>query len=697
MSSCLRTGLGLALLLAAAAPVGAQQRAARAQAPQLLIAQRAVPDEASMIGTLSYIGAGIEKDKAGKVVGISLPSNASSTTYFRYVGSFKNLKKADFSDCRVYTTYAKHLQPLKNLEEVSLVRCTQLSDADFDYFKNNTKLAKLDLTSCSRLTDAGIAKLKMFKNLKELKLTSCTRLTDKSLDHLAALKNLEVLYIDQCRNLKAWDKLKAFPKLREVRVDYTNIDDAGVKVLAQLPNLKTLSLKYCRQLTPAALKSLAAGKAKIESLNLSYVRTLKDADLAPLAQMQSLKTLDMSSTVITDTGMSQLVKIPQLSSLVLSYVQVTDAGLKTLAKKQTLTQLQFYNGQFTDAGLAEIAKLPKLKHLELARCRKLTDKGLKVLANMKALEHLNLRSLAIKNAGLESLKDHKTLKQLNISSCTSLSMSCASTLATLKALHTLDLSNNRWVNTTVMRKLKVVPGLKDLNLTSTSVSSVSAKYIADMKNLETLRINYCSSIQDHGLARLTKLKKLKLLEVNQITVSTGQLGTVRRSMTLAKVVGTPRRVTVSRTTPRVADPVKILVLGDLDNYQKQELLAKMNKANATAAHNARRRRQGQRNPLRRRASRRHPGIRQGSQPRRNDGQHRSTHDHNPAQEDRPQVRQEAETEESRIAKSERSAGRFVRSIRLSSGVRFRFRSGYAGRSGSAASGSFTRRPVHEDS
>ena len=109
----------------------------------------------------------------------------------------------------------------------------------------------------------------------------------------------------------------------------TQITDEGLKDVAKLHNLKSLSLDRSN---------------------------ITDAGLKEVAKLQNLKYLSLDNTRITDAGLKEVAKLQNLKWLMLDRTNITDAGLKEVAKLQELVQLYLYHTKITYEGLAELKK-----------------------------------------------------------------------------------------------------------------------------------------------------------------------------------------------------------------------------------------------------------------------------------------------------------------------------------------------------
>jgi len=101
---------------------------------------------------------------------------------------------------------------------------------------------------------------------------------------------------------------------------------------------------------------------------------IKDADVAPVAQVPKVAYLHLGKTGITDAGMVHLRGLTELEQLHLEGTGIGDGGLANLKDLKKLTYLNLYNTGVSDAGLAHLAGLAALKSLYLWQT-KVTDAG----------------------------------------------------------------------------------------------------------------------------------------------------------------------------------------------------------------------------------------------------------------------------------------------------------------------------------
>ncbi|MFN0125796.1 MAG: c-type cytochrome domain-containing protein, partial [Verrucomicrobiales bacterium] len=100
---------------------------------------------------------------------------------------------------------------------------------------------------------------------------------------------------------------------------------------------------------PVNVADLVPIAKNILALDLTRTR-LKDADLAPIADMTNLVRLDLKRNALTDAALVHLKGLAELESLNLFDTQVTDAGLDHLTGLKRLQKIFLFNTKVTPAG-----------------------------------------------------------------------------------------------------------------------------------------------------------------------------------------------------------------------------------------------------------------------------------------------------------------------------------------------------------
>jgi hypothetical protein len=189
----------------------------------VLSAFAAAAGQAKAKAILAKLGAKVEADAAGDIVGVTVHNQKVTDDDLKCLKDLPKLKSLDLSHTDIQNAGLVHLGGLQSLE-------------------------KLDL-SFTKATDAGLAHLKGLSRLKWLNLEKpCKgmydaehRFTDKALPHLKGLKTLEYLNIDW--NMVTDDgleQLHGLTNLRELVLGFqTDVKGPGVEKLRKaLPGAK---------------------------------------------------------------------------------------------------------------------------------------------------------------------------------------------------------------------------------------------------------------------------------------------------------------------------------------------------------------------------------------------------------------------------------------------------------------------------
>jgi internalin A len=217
------------------------------------------------------------------------------------------------------------------------------------------------------------------------------------------------------------------------------------------------------------------------------------ADLAPLAGLQSLQSLNLSDCPgVTD--LAPIASLQALQSLYFWYCRAVEdlAPIATLQALQSLDLIDCH--AVTD--LAPIAKLKALQSLNLGSCFGVTD--LAPIAKVEALQSLNLDSCH-GVTDLAPIAKLKALQSLNLDGC--YSVTDLAPVAELQALQSLYLMDCTGV--TDLAPLGNLPGLQTLNLCGCAppLSQQLLRYFADHPCLTRLIADKAAGVLREVLSR----------------------------------------------------------------------------------------------------------------------------------------------------------------------------------------------------
>lgn len=247
-------------------------------------------------------------------------------------------------------------------------------------------------------------------------------------------------------------------------------DDAlyGLKTLRDLEEPEKITLILI-SFAPARFDDLAKQietlkKLKAVHLMADLEKPAGDAELAPLAKIENLELLALSSIRRTD---------------------VTDAGLAHLSGLRNLKSLILDNSRVTDAGLSRLKDLKSLEYLSLA-VTDVTGEGLRHLDGA-ALKRLNLVESKLADASLEQVARFKNLDFLFLAGCP-VDGSGLHHLAGLHKLERLALSRTK-IDDAGLANLPALPRLRDLSFVGCPITDASIDVLAKFKGLKELHLD----------------------------------------------------------------------------------------------------------------------------------------------------------------------------------------------------------------
>jgi len=316
---------------------------------------------------------------------ICAPHAATDTVLVTLFKSHPKIQHLDLKFCGKISDKAieeaAHL--LKDLQRLEVEGCgRRLSDEGLKHLRLSVNLTTLNLNGCQRMTPTVIESiLKECKSIHTLAIGGMVALEDKSLiSILRAGPKIQCLYLNSCSKLTnlaveaAAKILKT--NLKELEVAYcANIDDDAIIHLAQhAPNLTSLNLYGCSQITDRSLEALSTlpvSGSLLKKLNLSMCRNITDLGLRHLLEGKKNCSLTLESLNLYDC------------------TKISNTGIILIGKKcPRLKFLEVFGLDGLDINGLEtfLAQATRLEKLDCGGCQKITSASLETL--MKRYHHL---------------------------------------------------------------------------------------------------------------------------------------------------------------------------------------------------------------------------------------------------------------------------------------------------------------------
>ena len=128
--------------------------------------------------------------------------------------------------------------------------------------------------------------LKGFPKLKRLRIRG-TDVTGEGLNNLADAKNLE-----------------------RVELRDSSLDDAGLALLSTLPKMTYVDISECRLVSPEGMQKI--GDMKNLQVLILWETKADDQLVSSIADITSIRQLDLKATSITDESIDSLMKLTNL-------------------------------------------------------------------------------------------------------------------------------------------------------------------------------------------------------------------------------------------------------------------------------------------------------------------------------------------------------------------------------------------------
>jgi serine/threonine protein kinase len=294
-------------------------------------------------------------------------------------------------------------------------------------------------------------------------------------------------------------QLKGLTRLRQLKLDYAQLDGSGLHYIADLPltefannfgMLQDANLKYFTKMK--TLKKLSIGSPDIT-----------DAGLKQLLPLRKLDSFGIASDKITDQSVSTIAQFTNLWALSLWAPKMTDAVVPSLYKMKNLETLYLINMKVKPDIGVKVAKMKRIKTLGLLALPAISDESMKAIAKLKlnwldlgdtklgdnqlalispSLGGIGLRGTGVSAKNLENLKNHPVMNKIQLSS--------------------LKITDDHIRVLTRMKLTDIVLGATDLNFKQLLM-------LSNISTLERLNIQECPNLSPDQIQEFQREFKLK--------------------------------------------------------------------------------------------------------------------------------------------------------------------------------------------
>jgi len=407
----------------------------------------------------------------------------------------------------------------------------QMTDAMLERLSHVTSIEELRLGNSKALSDDGVRHLARLPRLRHLDL-SMTAVTDRGLAVLRALPELESLNLSWTRVTDAGiANLAGCERLREVHLTGTATGDGALRALAGKPDLAILHTGD--GVTDSGLRLLQEypvfrtwrdGESRIALLSadaqpnhLAIRGAITDAGLAALDGLDGLFALgiDSESIRVSTRGLAALQSLGQLSWL---SIDATDETMSAIAALPRLRHLSCQDTSAGDTGFTALSKSRSIESIWGRRCHNLRTAGFIALANMPSLRALSVSCLNVEDRGIAELPAFPALRELmpmDIPDDGYRHIARCADLERLVLMYCRETSDRATEHIAALRKLQ------RYFASYTKITDRTPEILSGIDSLEEIELYGCPGVTDAGIARLSRLPRLREVKVSGQNVSAG--------------------------------------------------------------------------------------------------------------------------------------------------------------------------------
>jgi Leucine-rich repeat (LRR) protein len=290
-----------------------------------------------------------------RVVGFNFYHSGASTNELAQVLDFPKISELNISDTDFTDADVLRLGVLTNLEALSVSGMDNLTDNGFTVVTNFTRLRQIEATHMN-ISDSSLMHLGRLKFLERVSIgptepgptaEGLEAISSRGFAALGGLTNLQSVYIVGRRVLPL------------------QLTDNDLTALAGATNLTSLTLSSC-PLTGVGLRHLNA--AHLKSLRMKFA-AVNEAGIKAIAEFPDLESLNLYGNHLEDclTPFSNSKNFRSLKTLSLMETGVGDSDVALLAKLPALERLTLYGCPVTDDALHALSRLHTLKYLDVTR------------------------------------------------------------------------------------------------------------------------------------------------------------------------------------------------------------------------------------------------------------------------------------------------------------------------------------------
>ena len=346
-----------------------------------------------------------------------------------------------------------------------------------------------------------MGQLEVFPNLESVTIESRYYFQDSNMGGIRKLKNLKKFVLRRCRYATSatLELLAEAPALESLEL-FENSEISSLHEVSRIRRLKHLSIVPGEGMSYSPLVECRL----LESIKLTGSTTIDDSAVKELSKVESLQSIDLTNTAITDEGLVDLGKLPKLEKLILKGCKtITGEAFSEFEFPESLKELNLEDAiLINDDGLGELSRFTELEHLRLDNNVAIKGPGFECLGAMQKLVTLKCREASVTDKHLEPLDGITTLKTIWFPGCKGISGRGLDRLSQSKGCTNMSLNRCRKIDSPDFEVLAKFKNLTELYLADTRIRNDDIEMLCQLKKLKILRIDGNLWLDDVAFERL---------------------------------------------------------------------------------------------------------------------------------------------------------------------------------------------------
>jgi hypothetical protein len=300
------------------------------------------------------------------------------------------------------------LPPFDGLRDLRLTG-TRITDNSAAWIASHADLRILYLDRTA-ITGEALKEIKKLRRLRALVLDS-TAIADEGLKELASHPTLWTLTLANNKMLtgEGIAKLQSLPCLQELYLSGTMLGDEILEFLPKCLRLRLINVAGSRVTSDGAIRlQTLLSKAVVVHPAVPLAAELKAEDW--VRSQNGTASLIKGIRVTFDArfsesggpswGAENLVGMRAISNLTCPSLRNAVREIETIAKLESLHTLDIHLSDLSDAGLKRLAALKQLNYLHLGDCKRITEAGFRQIGAFESLSSLLLGGTPVNDNGL---------------------------------------------------------------------------------------------------------------------------------------------------------------------------------------------------------------------------------------------------------------------------------------------------------